>query len=143
MVAVAQADELALGRQPGVAPVVEAHLQRDLDRRGAVRGVEHIAERPAAQRGQALGQFHRGGVRAAGEHHVPERVQLARQRGVDARVGVAEQVDPPRAGGVEIAAAVGIEQPRAFAAHDRQRQGVVIGAQAGAGVPDGVAAALA
>src|SRR5476649_542522 len=56
-----------------------------------------------------------------------EAVELILQRRVDARVGVAEQVDPPRADGVEIAAAFVVVQPRALAVADRdQRHGFMM-----------------
>jgi hypothetical protein len=45
VVAALQADEFLLVGVAGVAPVMKTHLQRDLDRRGAVRGIEGVAER--------------------------------------------------------------------------------------------------
>ena len=56
-----------------------------------------------------------------------EPVELRGDRGVDARVRVAEQVHPPGADGVEIAPAGEILEPHARAAPDRdQRQLLVI-----------------
>ena len=43
VVAVLQAEELGLVRLPVIAPVVRAHLQRDLGGRGTVRSVETMA----------------------------------------------------------------------------------------------------
>ena len=96
----------------------------------------------AGQARQPLGQLHHRLVGEAGQHDVLQLVQLVLERGVDARVAVAEQVDPPRADGIEIALALEIVQPHALAARDRhQRQGFVL-LHLGAGVPDRVQAAL-
>jgi hypothetical protein len=66
-------------------------------------------------------------VREAGEHGVFQRIQLVFQRRVDARVGMAEQVHPPRADGVEVAAAFMVVQPCALAPADGdQRDGFVV-----------------
>ena len=44
-------------------------------------------------------------VREAGEDHVLERLQLRAHGGVDARIGVTEQVHPPGADGIQVALA--------------------------------------
>ncbi|MDQ0591080.1 urease accessory protein UreF [Variovorax paradoxus] len=49
----------------------------------------------AGQRGKPLGQLDGRRVRAAREHHVRERVELVLERGVDGRVRMAEEIDPP------------------------------------------------
>ncbi len=143
VIAMTQAHEFALGGQARVAPEVKAHLQRDLDGRCAVGRIERIAERALRQRRQALGQLHRRRMRAAGQHDVFKRLQLLHERRVDRRIGVAEQVDPPRTDGVEIALAVGVDQPGAVSAGDGQRRfvGRRIGPQARARMPDGALAA--
>jgi hypothetical protein len=61
-------------------------------------------------------------VRAAGKHDVFERIELFVQRGVDARIGVAEQIDPPRTDCIEITAAFVVIQPDAATARDRQQR---------------------
>ena len=45
VVAAGEAEEFGFFRPADIAPVMKAHLQRDLGRRGAVRGVEGVAER--------------------------------------------------------------------------------------------------
>ena len=140
MIAAGQADEIGLLRTAGVAPVVRAHLQRDLGGRGAVAGVEGVAQ--AGQRAEALRQLHHRLVRQSGQHHVIERVELARQRGLHARVAVAEQVDPPGADRVEVAPAVGVDQPRPFGARDREQRLGFEPLHLRAGMPDRAAAAL-
>jgi hypothetical protein len=101
VIAAGDAHEFALVPLAAIAPRVEAHLQRDLDGRCAVRREERVAERARGERMQPLGEFDRRLVRAAGEHRVLERVELVLQRGVDVRIRMAEQVHPPRADRVE------------------------------------------
>src|SRR6185437_10082746 len=85
---------------------------------------------------QLLGQFDRRRMGEAGEDHVLQRARLLGQRGGDARVGMPEQVGPPRADAVEVAAAFGVVEPRAFAAHDRYERDRLVVAHLGAGMPD-------
>ena len=143
VVAVVQGDELRAPRFVGlVAEPVERHLQRHLDPRRAVVGVEHLGQRRAAglARGdgqQALGQLHRGRMRAAGQDHLFEAARLARDRPGDARLGMAVQVHPPAAHRVQRAAAVVAHQPGPLAArHRQQRQHVGVFAHLGAGMPE-------
>jgi hypothetical protein len=95
---------------------MKTHLQRDLDRRGAIRGIEGVAEIVPGQRGQLFRQLDHRLVGKAGQHRVFQRVQLRLQGGVDARVRVAEQVHPPRADAIQVAPAFMVVQPRALAA---------------------------
>ena len=124
VVAARDAHEAPLLRLAAVRPGVEAHLERDLRRRGAVGAVERVTESRRRQCREPFRELDHGTVGEAREQHVLERRELVDDRGVDARVRVAEQVDPPRRHGVEIAASLEVEQPRALAArdrHDRQR----------------------
>ena len=134
VVAAGQADEAALARAAGVAPVVGAHLQRDLGGGGAVAAVEGVAQ--AGERAQALGQLHHRRVGEAGEHHVLEAVQLLADPRVDPRIGVAEHVDPPGTDRVEVALAFEVFEPDAFAALDRDQRQLFVVFHLGAGVPD-------
>ena len=124
VVAAGDAHEAALLRLAAVRPGVEAHLERDLRRRGAVGAVARVTESRRRQCREPFRELDHGTVGEAREQHVLERRELVDDRGVDARVRVAEQVDPPRRDGVEVAAPLEVEQPRALAArdrHDRQR----------------------
>ena len=86
-----------------------------------------MAQRVLRQRAQTLGEQDGGLVRATGEHRVFERVELIFQRCIDTRIRVAEQVDPPRADGIEIAMAVVVVEPRALAASDgHERRALVM-----------------
>jgi hypothetical protein len=76
------------------------------------------ARRDAAQR---LGQFRCGRVRHAGERAVAVLARLLFERRHEPRVVVAERRHPPRRIGVEIAASVGVEEPRALRAHHYDR----------------------
>ena len=94
------------------------------------------AERGRGECHQALRQFHHGLVGEARQDHVFQLVQLLLHAIADARVGVAEQVHPPGTHRVQIAFAVEVLQPDAFATPDRnQRQGFVI-LHLGTGVPE-------
>jgi hypothetical protein len=75
-------------------------------------------------------------VGKAGQHHVVESCRLRGDRFGDARIRVAEQVAPPGADAVQVSVAVGVDQPRAVAAHDRdQRQLRSVLAHLGARMP--------
>ena len=80
----------------------------------------------------------------AGQNHLFQACELLVDGGVDARVGMAEQVDPPGTDGIQIAPAVKVIQPCARTARDRhQRQGAaVVQLHLRAGMPDRRAAAL-
>ncbi|MNJ20614.1 hypothetical protein D3C77_149490 [compost metagenome] len=54
---------------------------------------------------------------------------------VDARVGMAEHIDPPGADSVQVALAFKVFQPHAFAALDRDQGQVFVVFHLGAGVP--------
>ena len=122
VVAAAERDEAGLLAMATVEPVVEAHLQRHFDRGRAVVGVEHAIQSRRRDAHQFLGQPDRRLVGEAGEDHLLQRASLVGQGGGDARIGVAEQVDPPRADPVEVAPALGVDQPGAFAARDRHHR---------------------
>ncbi len=127
VIAVLQRHELAAPRFAAIVEPVEGHLQRDFDAGRAVVGIEHLGQRRAAclarrQRQQAFGEFDRRRVRAAGEDHVFQRARLPRDGFGDARLGVAEQVGPPAADRIEVAATVTADQPGTFAACDRQQR---------------------
>ena len=120
---------------------MKAHLQRNLDRRRAVGAVEAVTEIARRDAGQALGELDHRTLRQAGEHHVLEIVELGCDRRVDLRMRVPEQVDPPRADGVEIAAAVEIVKPRTAAPRNRNQGPGLVPLHLRARVPDGGTAA--
>ncbi len=135
VVAALQADEFALVVLAAVAPGVKAHLERDLHRRGAVGGVEGMPEHIAGHVRQLLRQAHHRFMGEAGQHRVLELVELVLQRRVDARVGVAEQVDPPGADRVQVAFAVVVVQPGAAPVADRDQGHAFVVLHLGARVP--------
>ena len=142
VVAVAQADEFALVAETAVLPAVETHLQRDLDGRRAIAREEGVTQRAASACRQSLGQLHRRRVGTAGQHHVFQRVQLVLESGIDACVGVAEQIDPPGAGGVEVARAFEVFQPRPVRPRDGDRRHLAHALHLRARVPHAGHAAL-
>ena len=78
----------------------------------------------------------------AGQHHMLEPAQLVGNRGVDLRVTVAKQVDPPGTDAIENALAFKVFQPHAFGTrHRHQWQGRVL-LHLRAGMPHRIKAAL-
>ena len=137
VVAAGEADETVLARLAVVAPVVGAHLEGDLGGRGAVGGVEGVAQGVAGEGGEALGELDHRLMGEAGQHDVLQRVELGLEGVADARVGVAEQIDPPGADAVEVAPAVHVDEPRALAPGDRDEGQLLVVLHLGARVPDG------
>jgi hypothetical protein len=137
VVAVREAGEFAFLVLSAIAPEVKAHLQRDFDRRRAIRREKCMTERALRKRRKTLGQFDGWGVRAAREHRVFERVELILQRAVDIVVRVAEEIDPPRTDRIEIAVALRIVEPRALAARDRHERHALVMFHLGARMPHG------
>ena len=125
VVAATQPRIVRLSACAALLPVVEAHLERDLGGGRAVGCVERMRE-TGRQGGQPLRELDRGGMREAGEHRVRQRVELLGDGSVDARVRMPEQVDPPRAHRIEIAAAVEVMQPRATPARDRHERRLLV-----------------
>jgi len=78
----------------------------------------------------------------AGQHHVLELVELILDALVDARIGVAEHVDPPGADGIDITLAIEILEPDAFAAPDGDQRQLLVVFHLGAGVPENREVAL-
>ncbi|MNZ24435.1 hypothetical protein D3C78_415830 [compost metagenome] len=135
MVAVAQGDEALFLRLTLVQPVVEAHFQRHFDAGRTVIGVEHPIQAFRGDLHQALGQLDHRLMTETGEDHVLELVDLVLDTLVDAWVGMAEDVDPPGADGIEIALAFEVFQPHAFATLDRNQRQFFVVFHLGAGVP--------
>ncbi len=141
VVAVAQAHELALVAVAEVAPAVEALLERDLDRTRAIAAEEDVPQRATGARAQAFTEADGGLVRAAGQHHVWQGVELLLDGGIDAGIRVAEEVDPPGAVGVEIAVAVEVDEPGPLAPRDGQRRHALGTRHLRAGMPHRIKAA--
>jgi hypothetical protein len=135
VVAVGQGDEALLVRLAAIEPVVKAHLQRDFDAGRAVIGVEHPVQALRGHLHQALGQLDHRLVAETGKDHVFELIDLILDALVDARVGVAEHVDPPGTDCVEVALAFEVFEPDAFAALDRDQRQLFVVFHLGAGMP--------
>ena len=113
MIATLQADEFLLVAASAISPGVKAHFQCDFHRTGAVASVESVTQ--AGEFGEPLGELNNGLMREPRKHRVFELVKLVFERGIDTRIGMAEQIDPPRGNGIEITLAIGIDQPRPLA----------------------------
>ncbi len=137
VVAVAEVNEVLLARMALVFPVVIAHLQGRFDGRRTVVCVEAFVQPLRRNLNQPLGQVHYRFVAEARQDDMLQLADLFLDSGVDARVGVAEQVYPPGADRIDVAIALEIFQPYAFAPLDgNQRQGFVV-FHLGTGVPHG------
>ena len=74
-------------------------------------------------RGQPLGELDRRTMREPGKHGVLEFRQLRADCGIDRRMAMAEQIDPPGTHRVEISTSVEVVEPRSACARERdQRQ---------------------
>ena len=136
VVSALESDEAVLPRASAVRPVMRRHLERDLHRRGAVGCEERVTEPSGREAREALRQLHRGAVGEARQHHVLEGRELLGDRGVDRRVGVAEQVHPPRAHAVQVAASLEIVEPRALRMGDRHEGEAFVRLHLRARMPD-------
>ena len=135
VVAVGQGDEALLVRLAAVEPVVKAHFQRDFDAGRAVIGVEASSQAFRRHLHQALGQLDHRLMAETGEDHVFELIDLILDALVDARVGMAEHIDPPGADRIEVALAFEVFQPDAFTALDRDQRQLFVIFHLGAGMP--------
>ena len=94
-----------------------------------------MAEIVAGEGGEALRQLDHRRVGETGEHHVLQGVELGFEGGADARVGVAEEIDPPGADAVQVTSPVHVEQPGAFTPGNRDEGELLVVLHLGAGVP--------
>ena len=137
VIAVFQADELRLVGFAAVAPVMRAHLERDLRGRRPVGGIEAMPETGGRQFAQTLRELHHRFMGEARQHHVFQCFQLVVQCGIDVRVAVAEQVHPPGTDRIEVAFLVAVIQPDAARARDRQQREALVMFHLRTGVPHG------
>ncbi len=101
-----------------------------------------MTEFTASQSREFFGQGHHRFVRETRQHGVLQGVELLLQSGVDARVGVTKEIDPPGADGIQITISVMVVQPRpAAVVNSHQWHGFVV-LHLGTRVPDTVQAAL-
>ncbi len=139
MVATGQADEPMLLRMPEVAPVMGAHLERDLGGGCAIAAVMRVAK--AGARREALRQLDHRRMGQARQHDVFDAVHLRVNGRLDARLVMPEQIDPPGTDAVEKTTTLRIEKPHPVATHDFQRRRVGVTLHLRAWVPNGLQAA--
>ena len=121
VVGAGEGDELGPLLAAALAPVLERHLERDLDRGRARLGVEDAVEARRRDLDQPAGEL--GGARMGEPEHrrVRDPPELVAHGGVDRRVAVAVDVAPQRRDAVDVAVAVGVDQVGALGALDHQR----------------------
>ena len=114
-------------RLRGLLPVLERHLEGDLDGGRPAVGVEHPAQRPGApvartrrDRDQPPRQLLGARVGEAEHRGVGDAVQLLADRGVDVRVPVTVDVAPQRRHAVDVAAPCRVDEPHALGRLDRR-----------------------
>jgi hypothetical protein len=133
---------VAEGKVPGAAgdaevgPVLEGDLERLLHRRGAVRGEQQVWPVHGHHAGQRLGELDDHAVAVAEQRRMRHPVDLAPQRLVELRHPMAEGRDPERRDGVEVAAAVDVDQLAALGRLDDDRLVVEVARHLGEAVPD-------
>ncbi len=140
VIAVAQRNETRLRRQVPAAPVLDRHLQGDLDGHRTGIGEEHQVESVGGDVDQPLGQGDRRRMSDAAEHHVRHGVELLRYRRVQARVVVAVNHTPPRRHAIDQLAPVG--EAQFHAAGGDHGHGSGAGTDRAVGMPDEFAVAL-
>jgi hypothetical protein len=112
-------------RAAGPAPaalVLQAHLDRDLDRHRPGVAEEGVLQTLGGRGEQPPHQPHRGRVGQPAEHHVAELRRLRPQRLVQPGVAVAVDRRPPRRHPVDHLARAGDPQPDALRALDHARR---------------------
>jgi hypothetical protein len=119
------------------------HLHGDLDGRGTVAGVKSVPQVVLGQGRELFRQLHHGRVGEACQHDVFNAAHLLLNGRIDAGVGVAKEVGPPRTDAVHVSAALDVVKPDPFAPMDGQRRHRLVVLHLGAGVPNAQAAALA
>src|SRR5712691_5021313 len=136
VIAVFKADKAGLFDVPAVTPKMKTHFERDFDTGSAVAAIEAVSETARRELAQAFGKFDHRFMSKTGEDDVFKFFQLLAQRGVDARVAMAEEIYPPGTDGIEITLAIKIVKPDSFPVGDRdQRQGFVL-FHLGTGMPN-------
>ena len=114
---------------------MKAHFERHFDGTRAVVGEKTFRQARRCDRDQSFGQADGRFVREPGQQHLFELLYLRFHRGIDPRMAVAEEIDPPRADGVEIAPAVEVLKPDAAPASNRDHGEAFVILHLGAGVP--------
>ena len=122
VVRAAEREQPRLLGTPGAPPVLQHHLQGDLDRDGARVREEHVLQRRGRDGDQAGGQRDGRLVGEAAEHDVGHPVELGPQRGVERGVAVAVDRAPPRGHAVDELAPVGQAQAHARGRGDGERR---------------------
>ena len=105
-----------------VRPVLERDLEGLLDGGGAVGREQEVRPVDGHDRGERLGQLDHGAVAVAEHRGVGDAVELVAERLVELGHPVAERRDPQRRDGVEVAAAVDVDQLAALGARDDDRR---------------------
>ncbi len=142
VVAVGQVDELALAGKALVSPRMKAHLDCYFDGGGTVVGKKTLAEAGGRDLHQSLRELDNGLVGEAGQNHVLQFIHLLLDAVVDARVAVAEQIDPPGTDRIDITIAVKVFQPDSLAASNWNHGQLLVVFHLGTGMPQGAQVSL-
>src|SRR5207248_3361512 len=109
VVGVAQGEETGAAPLPDVHPVLKGDLQGLLHGGGAVGGEQEVRLVDGNDAGEGLGQLDHGPVAVPQHRRVGHPAQLVDQGGVQLGYPVAEGRDPEGRDGVEVAAAVDVD----------------------------------
>ncbi len=122
MIAAAERDEAGARPLPAIAPELDRHLERDLDRDRARIGEEHPVEVARQHVHQAAREAQRRLVHQPAEHHVRHGFGLADHGGANMWMVVAVAGRPPRRHAVDQLAPVRDHDAAALGARDRERR---------------------
>ena len=95
-------------------PVLEGHLDADFHGRGAIVGIEDLAQPGRGHLHQSFGQQYRLVIRQPQQGRMLQPVHLSLDRVVDLLAAMTMDVGPDRSDSVQPAVALGIDQPRPF-----------------------------
>jgi hypothetical protein len=142
VIGAAECEEAGAARLAAVGPVLKGHLDRLLERAGAVGGEHHVRARDRRHARQLLGQLHDDPAAVAQHRAVRDPSQLLQQGRVELGDTVAEGVDPERRDGVEVGVALDVDQVAALGRLHDDRRVLGEGRHLGEPMPDDRAVAL-
>src|SRR5690349_14216981 len=110
-------------RERGCAlpPILKRHLERDLDRGGAVVGKEDVIQAAGRDFDQSAGELDRRRMGHTKKRDMSDLVELLANGRVDLRMSMAMHVAPQAADAVDISTPLHVDQRAALGPLDEQR----------------------
>ena len=95
VVAASETNEFLFLRMPRIAPGMKTHLQRNLYSRRAIRRIKAMTQNAVGLCSESFRQLHHRRMREARQHRMLELFELIVKRGINARVRMTKQINPP------------------------------------------------